>query len=49
MTRLFSSFAGICQAPQVMSGHIPAQRMRDDATAVASRLRVPSGGTPEVA
>jgi hypothetical protein len=42
MTTLFSSLAGGCLAPLVMSGQILAQPMRDDAAVVASRLRMPS-------
>ena len=49
MTTLFPSFAGVCLALLVMSGHILAQRMRDDIAVGASRLRMPSGGASDVA
>jgi hypothetical protein len=43
MTTLFSSLAGGCLAPLVISGQILAQPMRDDATVGTNRLGIPSG------
>jgi hypothetical protein len=49
MTILFSSFASVCLAILVVSGHILAQRLRGDVAVATSRLRMPSGGASDVA